>query len=185
MNGRIVSPFSSSYWRFVTNLMILPVLIHLQTFQSYTQFKEIPRKLIVSKRLAQCLNPALPTGVHQWALEVYVHILSVIGVGVVPIHFPRSITIFLAWWIEERPFAMVLRIISFLPIRCYVRKGRYSHFHILQLSRWITSTASLPSLIFTRQVISLCKPHCGLSWSHSSLLSCRVWRKKQENSLIK
>lgn len=51
-----------------------------QTFQSYMQFKEIPRKLIVAKRLAQCLNPALPTGVHQRALEVYVHILSVLGV---------------------------------------------------------------------------------------------------------
>ncbi|KAF9566957.1 hypothetical protein CPC08DRAFT_758587 [Agrocybe pediades] len=50
----------------------------LKTFQSYTQFKEIPRKLIVAKRLAQCLNPALPTGVHQRALEVYVHILSVL-----------------------------------------------------------------------------------------------------------
>ena len=44
------------------------------------QFKEIPRKLIVSKRLSQCLNPALPTGVHQRALEVYIHILAVLGV---------------------------------------------------------------------------------------------------------
>lgn len=44
------------------------------------QFKEIPRKLVVSKRLAQCLNPALPTGVHQRALDVYAHILAVLGV---------------------------------------------------------------------------------------------------------
>lgn len=44
------------------------------------QFKEIPRKLIVAKRLAQCLNPALPTGVHQRALDVYAHILAVLGV---------------------------------------------------------------------------------------------------------
>ena len=51
-----------------------------QTFQSYQQFKEIPRKLVVSKRLSQCLNPALPTGVHQRALDVYTHILTVIGV---------------------------------------------------------------------------------------------------------
>ncbi|KAG6911306.1 hypothetical protein DXG01_002145 [Tephrocybe rancida] len=56
----------------------------LKTFQSYMQFKEIPRKLIVSKRLSQCLNPALPTGVHQRALDVYLHILSVLGpVGLV------------------------------------------------------------------------------------------------------
>jgi hypothetical protein len=45
------------------------------------QFKEIPRKLIVAKRLAQCLNPALPTGVHQRALDVYAHILAVLGVS--------------------------------------------------------------------------------------------------------
>ena len=44
------------------------------------QFKEIPRKLVVAKRLTQCLNPALPTGVHQRALDVYAHILAVQGV---------------------------------------------------------------------------------------------------------
>ncbi|RDB28675.1 Protein dopey [Hypsizygus marmoreus] len=51
----------------------------LKTFQSYMQFKEIPRKIVVAKRLAQCLNPALPTGVHQRALDVYSHILAVLG----------------------------------------------------------------------------------------------------------
>lgn len=51
-----------------------------QTLQSYMQLKEIPRKLIVAKRLSQCLNPALPTGVHQRALEVYAHIFAVVGV---------------------------------------------------------------------------------------------------------
>ncbi|KAJ3723564.1 Dopey, N-terminal-domain-containing protein [Lentinula guzmanii] len=51
----------------------------LKTFQAYMQFKEIPRKLIVAKRLSQCLNPALPTGVHQRALDVYSHILAVLG----------------------------------------------------------------------------------------------------------
>ncbi|KDQ15544.1 hypothetical protein BOTBODRAFT_65254 [Botryobasidium botryosum FD-172 SS1] len=51
----------------------------LKTFQSYMQYKEIPRKLIVAKRLAQCLNPALPSGVHQRALDVYAFILTVIG----------------------------------------------------------------------------------------------------------
>ena len=51
-----------------------------QILASNTQFKEIPHKLIIAKRLAQCLNPALPTGVHQRALEVYSHILNTIGV---------------------------------------------------------------------------------------------------------
>ena len=53
-----------------------------KTLQAYLQFKEIPRKVIVAKRLSQCLNPALPTGVHQRALDVYTHILGVIGVRI-------------------------------------------------------------------------------------------------------
>ncbi|PCH34091.1 hypothetical protein WOLCODRAFT_61246 [Wolfiporia cocos MD-104 SS10] len=51
----------------------------LKTFEAYQQFKEIPRKLVVAKRLSQCLNPALPTGVHQRALDVYSHIFAVLG----------------------------------------------------------------------------------------------------------
>ena len=41
--------------------------------------KAVPSKAIVAKRLAQCLNPALPSGVHQKALEVYSFIFSMIG----------------------------------------------------------------------------------------------------------
>ncbi|WWC97086.1 hypothetical protein V866_003964 [Kwoniella sp. B9012] len=53
----------------------------LKTLQSPSPpYPEIPRKLIVSKRLAQCLNPALPAGVHQRALDVYAYIFSIIGV---------------------------------------------------------------------------------------------------------
>ncbi|SPO39006.1 related to DOP1 - strong similarity to developmental regulatory gene, dopey (dopA) [Pseudozyma flocculosa] len=51
----------------------------LKSVQAYPNFNVVPRKLIVAKRLAQCLNPALPSGVHQRALDVYSHILAVIG----------------------------------------------------------------------------------------------------------
>ncbi|KZT72967.1 hypothetical protein DAEQUDRAFT_808918 [Daedalea quercina L-15889] len=51
----------------------------LKTLEAYQQFKQIPRKLVVAKRLSQCLNPALPTGVHQRALDVYSHIFAVLG----------------------------------------------------------------------------------------------------------
>ncbi|KDE03256.1 hypothetical protein MVLG_06250 [Microbotryum lychnidis-dioicae p1A1 Lamole] len=51
----------------------------LKCLQAYPQFVVIPHKLIVAKRLSQCLNPALPTGVHQRALDVYTHILTTIG----------------------------------------------------------------------------------------------------------
>ncbi|BEI90230.1 uncharacterized protein CcaverHIS019_0303000 [Cutaneotrichosporon cavernicola] len=43
------------------------------------QYSEIPRKVTVAKRLAQCLNPALPAGVHTRALDVYSQIFSMIG----------------------------------------------------------------------------------------------------------
>ncbi|EFY87795.1 putative regulator of reproduction DopA [Metarhizium acridum CQMa 102] len=39
----------------------------------------IPTKALVAKRLSQCLNPALPSGVHQKALELYSYIFTTIG----------------------------------------------------------------------------------------------------------
>lgn len=39
----------------------------------------IPSSSTVATRLAQCLNPALPSGVHQKALEVYSSVFSIIG----------------------------------------------------------------------------------------------------------
>ncbi|KAI8329724.1 Dopey, N-terminal-domain-containing protein [Chlamydoabsidia padenii] len=51
----------------------------LKSFQAYPQFQTIPHKHIVSKRLAQCLNPGFPAGVHQKTLEVYAYILETIS----------------------------------------------------------------------------------------------------------
>ncbi|KAK7924866.1 protein dopey [Apiospora marii] len=45
----------------------------------HSSFSTIPSKALVAKRLSQCLNPSLPSGVHQKALEVYSYVLSVIG----------------------------------------------------------------------------------------------------------
>ncbi|KAI9258777.1 Dopey, N-terminal-domain-containing protein [Phascolomyces articulosus] len=51
----------------------------LKSFQAYPQFPVIPRKHTVAKRLAQCLNPGFPAGVHQKTLDVYAYILETIG----------------------------------------------------------------------------------------------------------
>lgn len=51
----------------------------LKTLQSQPQYHFVPHKHTVAKRLSQCLNPALPQGVHQRALEVYAHVLTTIG----------------------------------------------------------------------------------------------------------
>ena len=40
---------------------------------------EIPHKAVVAKRLAQCLAPMLPSGVHQKTLEVYGYVFSTLG----------------------------------------------------------------------------------------------------------
>ncbi|KAJ2846825.1 hypothetical protein IWW36_004164, partial [Coemansia brasiliensis] len=47
-----------------------------RSFKTYSRFAVIPHKETVAKRLAQCLNPALPTGVHQKALGIYDLIFS-------------------------------------------------------------------------------------------------------------
>lgn len=66
------------------HLWVIAVSRSSKTLEAYQQFKDIPRKVIVAKRLAQCLNPALPTGVHQRALDVYSHIFAVLGVCNIP-----------------------------------------------------------------------------------------------------
>ena len=46
---------------------------------TYSTFPVIPRKILVGKRLAQCLHPALPSGVHLKALETYNLVFKQIG----------------------------------------------------------------------------------------------------------
>ncbi|KAJ3357346.1 hypothetical protein GGF32_001088 [Allomyces javanicus] len=50
-----------------------------KTIQSFPSPPNVPGKLLVSKRLAQCLNPALPAGVHQKAIETYSVVFDVLG----------------------------------------------------------------------------------------------------------
>ncbi|KTW30413.1 uncharacterized protein T551_01696 [Pneumocystis jirovecii RU7] len=51
----------------------------LKTLHSYPTFAIVPYQDLVACRLAQCLNPNLPSGVHQKTLEVYSYIFSLIG----------------------------------------------------------------------------------------------------------
>ncbi|KAI9376597.1 Dopey, N-terminal-domain-containing protein [Aspergillus egyptiacus] len=52
----------------------------------------VPHKVLVAKRLSQSMNPALPSGVHQKALEVYTYIFNLIkpeGLSHdLPLYFP-------------------------------------------------------------------------------------------------
>ncbi|CRK96401.1 CLUMA_CG009818, isoform A [Clunio marinus] len=51
-----------------------------KVISSYSQYQVIPRRIKISKRLAQCMHPALPSGVHLKALETYDVIFSNTGV---------------------------------------------------------------------------------------------------------
>ncbi|XP_043286527.1 protein dopey-1 homolog isoform X2 [Venturia canescens] len=46
---------------------------------SHLKFPVIPRRIKISKRLAQCMHPALPSGVHLKALETYDVIFKCMG----------------------------------------------------------------------------------------------------------
>jgi hypothetical protein len=50
-----------------------------QVLQSNAKYQVVPKKLTIGKRLAQCLHPALPSGVHRKALETYEIIFKIIG----------------------------------------------------------------------------------------------------------
>ena len=50
-----------------------------QALQSNLRYSLLPRRLVISKRLAQCLHPALPSGVHLKALETYEIIFKIVG----------------------------------------------------------------------------------------------------------
>ncbi|KAM9973485.1 hypothetical protein ACTFIW_010579 [Dictyostelium discoideum] len=50
-----------------------------KVFEKYPKSTYIQNKLMVSKRLSQCLNPSLPSGCHMKALETYELIFSRIG----------------------------------------------------------------------------------------------------------
>ncbi|XP_041353922.1 protein dopey-1-like isoform X2 [Gigantopelta aegis] len=46
---------------------------------SHLKYQVVPKKVTIGKRLAQCLHPALPSGVHLKALETYDIIFKCIG----------------------------------------------------------------------------------------------------------
>ncbi len=39
----------------------------------------VPRRIVISKRLAQCMHPVLPSGVHLKALDTYDIIFKCMG----------------------------------------------------------------------------------------------------------
>ncbi|KAI1098488.1 putative regulator of reproduction dopa [Jackrogersella minutella] len=75
---RALSLFDTALEEWADYISFLSRLLKaLQARQANTT--SIPSKTLVAKRLSQCLNPSLPSGVHQKALEVYSYVFSIIG----------------------------------------------------------------------------------------------------------
>ncbi|KAJ9647304.1 hypothetical protein H2199_002291 [Coniosporium tulheliwenetii] len=72
----------------------------------------LPHATNVATRLAQCLNPSLPSGVHQKALEVYTCIFAIIGREVlardISIFFPGLSTVLSFASLSVRPAFLAL-----------------------------------------------------------------------------
>lgn len=61
----------NSWWKFT--------FCFLQVLLSHMKYPVVPRRITISKRLAQCMHPALPSGVHLKALETYDIIFKCMG----------------------------------------------------------------------------------------------------------
>ncbi|KAJ8350171.1 hypothetical protein SKAU_G00253010 [Synaphobranchus kaupii] len=93
-----------------------------KALQSNLKFSLLPERLIICKRLAQCLHPALPSGVHLKALETYEVIFKIIGTkwlakdlfiyssGLFPLLGHAAIAV--------RPALLKLYHRYFLPLQC-------------------------------------------------------------------
>ncbi|XP_031358362.1 protein dopey-1 homolog isoform X3 [Photinus pyralis] len=92
---------------------------------SYTKFPVIPRRIKISKRLAQCMHPNLPSGVHLRALETYdiifkcmgtnrlSHELFIYSAGLFPLLGNAAMTV--------RPILLQLYETHFVPLRARLR----------------------------------------------------------------
>ncbi|OKL55763.1 Protein dopey [Talaromyces atroroseus] len=92
---RALSLFDTTLQEWADYISFLSRLLkpHKQALQSHPpEIPVVPHKITVAKRLAQCLNPALPSGVHQKALEVYTYIFGLLkpqGLSQdLPLYFP-------------------------------------------------------------------------------------------------
>jgi hypothetical protein len=75
---RVLSIFDSGLREWADYISFLSRL--LKALQNHSEgLSVVPNKFTVAKRLAQCLHPSLPSGVHQKALEVYGFIFALIG----------------------------------------------------------------------------------------------------------
>jgi hypothetical protein len=108
---RALSLFETALQEWADYISFLNRLLKaLQARQS--SITTIPAKVVVAKRLAQCLNPSLPSGVHQKALEVYSYVFSVVGKE----NLSRDLPLYLPGLASTLSFASLLVRSPFLAL---------------------------------------------------------------------
>ncbi|KAL1303267.1 hypothetical protein AAFC00_006679 [Neodothiora populina] len=75
---RALSSFDAAQQEWADYIAFLARLLKAVQFPP-PNIEALPQESTIALRLSQCLNPALPSGVHQKALEVYSAILSILG----------------------------------------------------------------------------------------------------------
>lgn len=86
------SPLSSEYYLSYYDAVDVTkgILFFSKIIEIHPQYKSIPKRITLTKRLAQCLHPALPSGVHLKTLEIYEAIFRVIDKS----HLQRDIILY-------------------------------------------------------------------------------------------
>lgn len=83
---RALSSWEISPEEWADYIAFLARLLKAIQSQRKDDIADLPHSDVIATRLAQCLNPALPSGVHQKALEVYTYIFNTFGNGHIATH---------------------------------------------------------------------------------------------------
>lgn len=131
--------------------LLLPTLY--QALQSNLRYSLLPKRLIIGKRLAQCLHPALPSGVHLKALETYEVIFKIIGTkwlakDLFIYRWEINPDIFLCWIVLLWAINNVLICFWFSVQAC---------FHCWAMQPWLSS---LSCWLYMSAIICLSKGLC-------------------------
>ncbi|GAB1600861.1 protein dopey-1-like isoform X3 [Argonauta hians] len=94
---------------------------------SHMKYPVIPKRVVIGKRLAQCLHPALPSGVHLKALETYDIIFKSIGLE----RLSQDLFIYTAGLfplmsyaaMNVKPVLLDLYECHFVPLRKHIKPG--------------------------------------------------------------
>jgi len=108
----------------------------------------------MATRLAQCLNPTLPSGVHQKALEVYAHIFAIIDVRMTLVRDEaKPLTQFIEAYVCKRSPHLLPRAVTRPIVRITFSAASLPFFgwdaHLWARLEFVTTCAEGPHTLYT------------------------------------